>query len=108
MSMPRSSHRRIAAVALSALLIAAAPSLAAVGSGPAAGSIQDGLLQSIWGVWERLSSLWSALGEEGDAGARIDGNGSLDRAGARIDGNGLTAGELEGDAGARIDGNGAY
>jgi hypothetical protein len=108
MSMPRSSHRRIAVVALFALLTCAAPSLAA--GGRTLGST-GGWLQGVWSLWEGLSSLWSAAGEEGDAGARIDGNGAPDQAGARIDGNGSTdrsAAQLDGDAGARIDGNGGF
>jgi hypothetical protein len=99
--MPRSTQSRTAAVVLSVLLLAAVPSFAAP-SAPApetdAGlSAPAALLQDLW-QW--MGSLWNAgtSAGEGDAGARIDGNGVVDLAGARIDGNG--------DAGARIDGNG--
>lgn len=96
--MPRSTQSRTAAVALSVLLLAAVPSFAA----PSAPKTDTGfsapaaLLQDFW-QW--MGSLWSAstFADEGDAGARIDGNGLGDRAVTRID---------EGDAGARIDGNG--
>lgn len=110
--MPRSSHRRIAAAALCVLLTAATPALAAGGRAiPAGAPVQawEELLQTVRGLWEGLGSLWSAVEEEGDAGARIDGNGSRDQVGVRTDGNGATeesAAQLEGEAGARIDGNG--
>lgn len=96
--MPRSTQSRTAAVVLSVLLLAAVPSFAAPSAPqPDAGLSAPALLQNLW---QLLGSLWSAstFADEGDAGARIDGNGLVDRAGARIDGNG--------DAGARIDGNG--
>jgi len=97
--MPRSTQSRTAAVVLSVLLLAAVPCFAAPSApAPDAGlSVPAALLQNLW---QLLGSLWSAstFADEGDAGARIDGNGLMDRAGARIDGNG--------DAGARIDGNG--
>ncbi len=98
--MPRSTHRRTAAVALSVLLLAAVPSFAAPSARVEKGSgisAPEALFQNLW-QW--LEGLWTAgaSAEDGDAGARIDGNGVAELAGARIDGNG--------DAGARIDGNG--
>lgn len=96
------SNRLRATVVLSALLLAAAPSFAAPpllergAESGAVASLLESFRQWLGGLWTAAAS----LSEEGDSGARIDGNGLQERAGARIDGNG--------DAGARIDGNGLY
>jgi hypothetical protein len=97
--MPRSTQSRTAAVALSVLLLAAVPSFAAP-SAPETGTVLSSPAALLQDLWQWMGSLWNAstFADEGDAGARIDGNGLAERAGARIDGNG--------DAGARIDGNG--